>query len=237
MRPKLLKTLPWIALLALGLVWQLLSDLFSFVSDEATVSAHLRDLGAWGLLLLALGHLFQVIVAVIPGNVLTILGGHVYGFSGGFVINLVSVVGASQLAFALARWGGRPMVDRLVPASVLDRWNSVAERRGFVFFLISFLLPFSPCDMMNFVAGLSLISPWHFLAASLLGRLPTVVLLTLVGSHGLELPPQIWAGIPVSIAGMFFVWRYCVPKQAQHYLRTFALSGAIVPKVLGWLGR
>jgi hypothetical protein len=40
MRPKLLKTLPWIALLALGLVWQLLSDLFSFVSDEATVSAH-----------------------------------------------------------------------------------------------------------------------------------------------------------------------------------------------------
>ena len=82
------------------------------------------------------------------------------------------------------------MVHRLVPASMLDRWNKIAERQGFSLFLISFLLPIFPCDVMNFVAGLSPISPWQFLAASLLGRLPGVALLTLVGSHGLELPLQ-----------------------------------------------
>ncbi len=234
MKAKLLNTLPLITLLALGVGWLPLSGLLSLPNDEVTVSAYLRDRGVWGILLLALGQLLQVAIAVIPGSVFTILGGYVYGFSSGLAINLVSTVGASQLTFALARWGGQPMVHRLVPASMLDRWNKIAERQGFSLFLFSFLLPIFPCDVMNFVAGLSPISPWHFLVASLLGRLPGVILLTLVGSHGLELPLQAWAGISASIAGMFLVWRYCIPKQAHHYLKTFALSGALALKVLRW---
>lgn len=147
-KTKLLRAL--IALLALGLAWQPLSALLTLIGDLAVVSAHLQDSGMWGPILLALIQFLQVLIAVIPGHVFIVVGGYVYGFTGGLVINLVSTVGASQLAFALARWAGRPVVNRLVPASVLLRWNKVAERQGFVFFLFSFLLPIFPCDVMNF---------------------------------------------------------------------------------------
>lgn len=88
MKAKLLNTLPLIALLALGVGWLPLSGLLSLASDEVTASAYLRDRGVWGMLLLALGQLLQVAIAVIPGNVFTILGGYVYGFSSGLAINL-----------------------------------------------------------------------------------------------------------------------------------------------------
>lgn len=211
-RTKLLRAL--IALLALGLAWQPLLDLLTLIGDLAAVSVYLKNSGAWGPILLALIQLLQVLFVVMPGHVFMVIGGYVYGFTGGFVINLVSTVGASQLTFALARRAGRPVVNRMVPASVLGRWNKVAERQGFVFFLFSFLLPMFPCDAMNFVAGLSSISPWHFLAANFLGRLPIVTLLTLIGSHGLELAPQVWTVIPLGVASLFLAWRYCIPKHA-----------------------
>ena len=41
-----------------------------------------------------------------------ISGGYVYGFGTAFGVNLVATVGGSQIAFLLARWAGRPMVEQ-----------------------------------------------------------------------------------------------------------------------------
>jgi len=195
------------------LVWLLrdfLRDWLVLLSDQEAVSQTIQAYGLWGPLVLAFFQMLQVIVAVIPGHVFVIAGGYVYGFVTGFILNLIFVVTASQLGFLLARAAGRPLVNRLVSSDSLDKWHNIAEKRGFMFFTIAFVLPVFPTDLMNFVAGLTGMSSRKFLAANFLGRTPSVVMLTLIGSHGLEFSNLTWGIMAVIVATVYIVGRYAI---------------------------
>jgi uncharacterized membrane protein YdjX (TVP38/TMEM64 family) len=62
---------------------------------------------------------------------------------------------------------------------------------------------------MNLVAGLSSISARRFLAASILGRLPGTVLLTLVGAYGLQVPIWLYgiAVLPLLLPAVIWLGR------------------------------
>lgn len=196
---------------------QPIEELWELLSDQETVSVYLQSFGAWGPLVLAVMQFLQVLIVVIPGHVFLIAAGYVYGFLPGFLMNLAFVVTASQIAFLLARWAGRPLVEHLVPEEILDRWYKIGQERGFVFFTIAFLLPVFPTDMMNFIAGLTGISGISFLAANFLGRLPSVIMLTLIGSHGLELSPLAWGVMGVIAASFYIGGRYAITKIEGRY--------------------
>lgn len=191
--------------------------LISLVGDQAAVSAYLQSYGVWGPLVLAFAQLVQVIVAFIPGHVFLIAGGYVYGFVPGFILNMTCIVLASQLGFALARWMGRPLVERLISTETLDRWYRIGEKQGFLFFTIAFLLPVFPSDAMNFVGGLSGISGAKFLAASFLGRLPSAIMLTMIGAYGLEFSRTTWVMIGLVALTVLIVGRLVVARiEALH---------------------
>ncbi len=192
---------------------QPIGDLLAAAGDQTAVSARLAQFGPVGPLLLGLILVLQVIVAAIPGHILMISGGYVYGFWMAFCLSLVSTVGGSQLAFLLARWAGRPLVERLAPADLLAKWNRLSADRGLVFFLFSFMLPIFPADVMNYVAGLSSLSSGRFFIANLLGRLPGLILMSVVGAYGIRLSPHLWLIILAVAAPLTFVaWRYGLPR-------------------------
>lgn len=196
---------------------QPIMELLAMVGDQEAVSSYLQSFGAWGPLVLALVQLVQILAAVIPGHVFLVAAGYVYGFPVGFLLNIVYIVAASQLAFLVARWAGRPLVSRLVPDDKLEHWYRIGEKQGFAFFTISFLLPVFPTDVMNFVAGLSGISSRKFLAANFLGRLPGALILTLIGSHGLQWPPLAWGILFVVATAVYIVGRAVMRRlEAQH---------------------
>ena len=196
---------------------QPIQELWPLLSDQDRVSVYLQSFGAWGPLALAVVQFLQVMIVVIPGHVFLIAAGYVYGFLPGFVMNLAYVVTASQIAFLLARWAGRPLVERLVSEEILNRWYKIGKERGFVFFTIAFLLPVFPTDMMNFIAGLTGISITRFLAANFLGRLPSVIMLTLIGSHGLELSSLAWGVMGAIVATLYVAGRYIIIKIERRY--------------------
>ena len=139
------------------------------------------------------------------------------GLPWGLLFNIVCVVSASQLGFLLARWAGRPIVHRLAPRETIEKWETIAEKQGFLFFTIAFVLPVFPTDIMNFVAGLSGISPRKFLAANFLGRLPSVLLLTLIGSHGLELSKMTWGLLALLVTAVYITGRFAILRIEQKY--------------------
>jgi uncharacterized membrane protein YdjX (TVP38/TMEM64 family) len=160
---------------------------------------------------LALLHVGQIVISIVPGDVFYLAAGYVYGLAAGFALNLSITVGAGLLAFHIARRWGRPVVDRLAPPRVVDRWDAVARRRGFAFFLMTFLLPIFPTDTLNYVAGLSSIRWQEFALASMLGRTPSIFLFTLLGAHGtdmasLDLPPAVFVVVIVSVLGLYVAW-------------------------------
>lgn len=198
-----------VALPALILLWtgrNQLSQLLHFIGNREAVTVYLEPLGIWGPVLYVLILGMQVITAVIPGHALMIAAGYLYGFSGGLTLNLIGAVGASQLAFVLARWAGKPFAHRLAPPHLLQRGNSVAERQGFLFYLICFWFPVIPSNAANYIGGLGSISFRLFFLANLVGRLPGLIIVTLIGSHGFELTGMQWgmlilAGLVVVVGG------------------------------------
>jgi uncharacterized membrane protein YdjX (TVP38/TMEM64 family) len=206
-------------LLTLWIDWRPLLNLLALIGNREVIATHVQGVGIWAPLLLTSILSLQVVVAVVPVHLLMMTNGYLYGFSRGLLFNLVGTVGASQLTFVLARRAGRPIAKRLVPNNIRNRWSSIAKRQGFTFYLFFLWFPIIPSNLMNIVAGLSSISFWRFLAANFLGRLPSVVLVTLIGAYGLELSLQTWVIIAVGGVGLFFVGRYCTAKVEQHYLK------------------
>ena len=204
-------------LLALWVGRHFLFEILTLISNREALTVYLQSLGWWGPFLLVVILSSQVIFAVIPGHILMITGGYLYGFSGGLTLNLLGTVVASQAAFVAVRWAGQPLVSRLASASVLERWHQLANKQGLAFFLFFFWFPVVPSNIMNFVAGLSSISFWSFLTANLLGRLPGVMLVTLIGAYGFELSTRVWVILAIVGMGLFFGGRYSVGKLQQRY--------------------
>ena len=192
--------------------WDEVKELMVFISDQEAFSAYLQSYGIWGPLVLWIAQLLQVFIAFIPGHVVLIAAGYVYGFPLGLLFNITFTVAASQLAYLFARWAGRPLVYRLADRETVDYWERIANQKGVLFFTITFLLPIFPSDAMNFVAGLSGIDSRRFLLANFLGRFPSAVLLTLIGAYGLELNNTMWALIILAYVLFFVLGHYVVNR-------------------------
>ncbi|MCP5100511.1 MAG: TVP38/TMEM64 family protein [Chloroflexi bacterium] len=198
-------------------LWEPIQTLTAVLTNQDAVSATLKSYGALGPLILAIAQLIQVIVAIIPGHVFLVAGGYVYGFPLGFLMNLLFVVAASQCGFLLARRAGRPFVNRFASPELVSKWETIAEEKGVLFFTIAFVLPVFPTDVMNFVAGLTGMSSRKFLIANFFGRLPGVIMLTLIGSHGLVLSSTSWAIMGVIVAIIYITGRTFISRIESRY--------------------
>jgi uncharacterized membrane protein YdjX (TVP38/TMEM64 family) len=65
---------------------QPLMTAWRWFSDVEAVTADIRAYGLWGPVVLSVLFFLQVFLAFIPGQVLMIASGYLYGFLGGFLI-------------------------------------------------------------------------------------------------------------------------------------------------------
>ena len=193
-------------------------EFFALIGDREAIVAYLQQYQGWGPLILSLILGTQVFLAVIPGHAFMVAGGYIYGFLAGTLITQVSTVVASQLAYLLARKAGRPFVNRMAPANVIDKWNKLAEKQGVLFFFFAFILPIFPNDLMCFIAGLSSIEPKKFFVANFFGRLPCAIFITLIGSHGLEMPIYFWIVMAIVMIGLCVCWKRISKGLEQRFL-------------------
>ena len=188
--------------------WDGLQELMRFVSDQEAFGDYLRSFGALAPLVLFIAQMIQVFIAFIPGHVVSISGGYVFGFTWGLIMNIAFTVFASQMAYFLARWAGRPIVYKFVDRETIDYWERVSNQRGTLFFTIAFLLPIFPSDAMNFVGGLSGISAGKFLIANLVGRTPSAIMLTMIGAYGTTFSNVVWGAIILVFAIVIVAGNY-----------------------------
>ena len=214
--PKSIAIIIIIVLTLVILVW-LNQDAFwafiNFIRDRDAVVGFLDQLGFIGPLALSALLALQVLIPTLPSEPLMIAGAYAYGFLGGFLISWLVAVAASQAVFYLARYAGRPVVERLVPTKLLDKWTGIASEKGMIFFLLAFVIPPIPSDIMTYVAGFSTISGRRFLVANLIGRMPMVALFTLVGANGFTITPTLIFGLTVIGLLMLVAWWYFIMRE------------------------
>jgi uncharacterized membrane protein YdjX (TVP38/TMEM64 family) len=134
------------------------------------------ELGPWGPLVFIALYAIAV-VAAIPGSVLTIAAGAMFGsVLGVAVVSVASTLGAA-LAFALARWFARDAVARwLAGNDKFAKLDRMTGRHGAIMVAITRLVPIFPFTLLNYGFGLTGVKFRTYVLWSWLCMLPGTVL-------------------------------------------------------------
>ena len=121
----------------------------------------------------------------IPSSLVMILSGAAFGVVWGSVISLVGSIGGEWLGFELVRRYGRRLSARLIGDEEFVRFNRFFERHGAAAVLVTRPLPIV-METMSIVAGLSTMKRSVFLAVSLAGTAPIVLVYAYAGAFSRE---------------------------------------------------
>lgn len=203
------------------LIWN--SPVGLLLRDQEQLASMLQKWGRWAPLITISLHILQVLTAPIPGTAIDAVNGLLFGPWLGTLYSMIGLIVGSTIVMLLTRKYGRPLMERFVEPSSIERIDRLVERRGSLVIFLVFLLPFLPDDALCFLAGLTPIPILELILLAMVGRLPGVFVANLISSHvqTFELWQWIVFGVLFAlIAG--FVWRYRI---------------GIREKILGWLER
>ena len=121
----------------------------------------------------------------IPGSILTMAAGLLYGLGiGSLVVSLAATL-AATLAFLLARYIARGWATKQIEKSPsLLAFNRQLEVNGWKVVALIRLSPLFPFNALNFAFGLSPIPLWHFILATAIGMFPGIVFGVYLGVVG-----------------------------------------------------
>ncbi len=126
--------------------------------------------------------MLQVIAAPVPGEVSGFVGGVFFGTAWGILYSTIGLTLGSWIAFLLARLAGRPLVEMVVKAETVKRYDYVMKHKGMFLAFLMFLIPGFPKDILCYILGLGHMRQRDFLIVSTTGRLFGTVLLTTGGA-------------------------------------------------------
>jgi uncharacterized membrane protein YdjX (TVP38/TMEM64 family) len=140
--------------------------------------AWIGKLGPWGPILFV-----GTTVLFIPGSVLTLGAGAVFGVGLGSVCVSIGATLGATAAFLVGRYLARNAVARKIARNerfaAIDR--AVAEE-GWKIVLLTRLSPVFPFTLLNYAFGLTRIRLDHYVLASWIGMIPGTVMYVYLGS-------------------------------------------------------
>jgi uncharacterized membrane protein YdjX (TVP38/TMEM64 family) len=122
-------------------------------------------------------------VFMLPGSILTIGAGAVFGvFNGTLLVSLSSTAGATA-AFLVGRYLAREMVARRVAGNHTFRaLDEAVASEGWKIVGLTRLSPIFPFNLLNYAFGLTRVSLRNYVLASWAGMIPGTVLYVYLGS-------------------------------------------------------
>ncbi len=195
------------------LIGWLCLPIYDMLKDPATqlrFEAWVQSLGIFGVLLMLLIQVLQIVIAFIPGEVVQVLAGAMYGTWGGLLLCLAGCVVASALVFIVIRKFGRGLVVKLFGEDKLDKFEFLNESEKLdTLVFILFLIPGLPKDTLTYIVPLSNIKLTNFLVLSTIGRIPGMVASTLIGSSITDAnwPLIIAVFVIIIVVGLLGIWK------------------------------
>jgi uncharacterized membrane protein YdjX (TVP38/TMEM64 family) len=154
------------------------------LSLEPLARAWLEHAGV-GSAVLIVGLLVADVFLPVPSSLVMVFSGAAFGVVGGAALALVGSIAGEWLGFELVKRHGRGMAAALVGHDELDRLSRFFERHGTAAVIMTRPLPVV-METMSLIAGLSGMTRIRFLAASLAGTAPIVVVYAYAGAVSKE---------------------------------------------------
>ena len=193
-------------LIGLGLpIREMAESMFSWIQENPNVS--------W---LVFLGLYILATVLLLPGSVLTIGGGWLFGFMEGLVIVSLSSTLAASCSFLIGRYLARAWVEGKISQD--DRYRSLDRaigERGFFVVLLTRLSPLFPYNLLNYAWGISSVRLSRYVLASWMGMIPGTLLYVYLGAAASDIS-QLFSAAPGEAFGQ--EWLFIVGLAATAVL-------------------
>ncbi len=154
------------------------------VMAQADVEAfrdYLLSFGPLAAVVSSLLMVFQSVIAPLPAFVITFSNGLLFGWFWGAALSWSSAMAGAVLCFYLAKFFGRPLVEKLVSRTALAWADRFFAHYGSYAIFIARLVPVVSFDLVSYAAGLTNMRFWHFFWATGLGQLPATLLYSYLG--------------------------------------------------------
>ena len=144
-----------------------------------------QNAGVGGVFMLLGFQFLQIVVAFIPGEVVQLAAGMMYGPWGGALIVLVGCIVSSAFIFVVVHKLGAPFVHAMIP----EKWMAKLEKfeqseKLDVMVFVLFLIPGLPKDVFTYLMPLTHMRMRDFLFLANVGRIPGILISTF-GAAGL----------------------------------------------------
>ena len=198
-----------LVLAGLGLpIREMAQSIFGWIQENPNVS--------W---LVFLGVYILATVLLLPGSLLTIGGGWLFGFVEGLVVVSLSSTLAASCSFLIGRYLARAWVEGKISEDAryrsLDR--AIGER-GFFVVLLTRLSPLFPYNLLNYAWGVSSVRLSRYVLASWMGMIPGTLLYVYLGAAASDVS-QLFSGASGEAVGK--EWLFIVGLAATAVLVIF----------------
>jgi len=122
-------------------------------------------------------------VLAVPGSILTLAAGYLFGLPLGVALTLAGSVLGAAAAFVVGRFVARDWVaQRVATWPRFDALDAAIRHDGFAIMLLARLSPVIPYNLLNYGLSITAARFLDYLLASWIGMLPAIVLYVYTGS-------------------------------------------------------
>jgi uncharacterized membrane protein YdjX (TVP38/TMEM64 family)/rhodanese-related sulfurtransferase len=172
-------------LLIIGLVVSItLAIVYRDRFDAAALEVWIKDAGVLAPVVFMLIYALATVL-FLPGSVITLAGGALFGPVLGTFYNLTGATLGAALAFLISRYIASDWIADKAGGRVKQLINGV-EGEGWRFVAFVRLVPLFPFNLLNYALGLTRIRFWHYLIATYVFMLPGALAYTYLGYAGRE---------------------------------------------------
>ncbi len=147
------------------------------------ISNYINSLGFGGVLVFGGIQLLQVVIAIIPGEPVEFAAGILYGWFWGVLICTFFTALGSIIVFSLMKKLGEHFALNFFSKESLDKFKFLKSEQNLeLIIFILFFIPGTPKDLLTYIAPMTGVKLWRFIAITSVARIPSIVTSTLAGA-------------------------------------------------------
>ena len=154
------------------------------IMDGEKLKAYLESFGYMSGVVFFIFQILQVVIFIIPGELIQAAGGYVFGTLWGTIISLMGISVGSFILFVVSHKYGRNFVEKFVSKDLQTKLeNILSTRRKKLIVFILYLIPGMPKDCLIMICALTNMTSRDFIIWSMIGRTPALFLSSYFGAN------------------------------------------------------
>ncbi|GAA0180707.1 TVP38/TMEM64 family protein [Clostridium sediminicola] len=179
---------------------------FYILKDPQEIKQLVMSYGNFGYIVFLIIQIVQVVAFFIPGEIIQIASGYIYGTFLGSIASIMGITLGSMIVYTLSFKFGKPFVKKIISEKDLKLFSKILQLGSmkYIVFLI-YLIPGLPKDVLGYFCGIADINFKDFIIYSTIGRVPGIVVSAYFGHELLSGKNHMLVFIAVTMSILFIV--------------------------------